>query len=325
MAHEYEEGWVAHIPSWHELADVKEGERPASWEAAKTGYLNWEPEGFPIFRKDPENPRKFVKIPDYQGVMRNDNLDTLTVQPMSRAIIGNEEFGGIIEWVMGADIEGMPPLQFDTLSVLKGGRIVAVTLKLTEKIEIPGDDSLSIGYIHFWTRHDGKGGLKLGGGVTRIECANTQLMAEVFMDQAGLGMTIAHTKNWADRINLARQYMVGMLGQFGAWKEIAVGMAETAVDLKGVEWFMDNWLPTSTNMTELQVANVQKKREQFLNVYSSATCEAIRGTVYGLSQAAVEACDHFFPARSLDTRAQRVILSGSPDKVRALALAKRMV
>jgi len=325
MAHEYEEGWVTRKASWHQLADIKE-DRPTTWEAAKEGYLNWEPEAEPIYAKvSPTfDLKEYVEIPGYHQVVRSDNQDLLTIQPDSLAIIGNQEFGNLIEYIMGVDIKGMPKIAFDTLSVLKGGRIVAVSLKLEEGFHVPGDSSLTFGYMHFWTRHDGLGGMKLGPGMYRIECANTQSMAEAFMDAKHAAMTIRHTTNWADRVNDARRYMVASIGQFTAWEEMAKDMAKTKVGFNEIEWFLDHWLPFSSDMTDRMKETVTKKRKAFLNAYSSQTCASISGTVYGLSQAAVEACDHEFPANSLESRVTRTIVTGNNHKARALQLARQM-
>lgn len=328
MAAEYEEGWVAHEAAWHQLADIKT-DRPKTWEDAKRGYLNWEPESVPIYAKieDPwaaDSEPKYIEIPGYHQVIRSDSKDLLTVQPDTLAIIGNQEFGDLIEYIMGADIKGMPPIAFDTLSVLKGGRIVAASLRLEQGFQIPGDDSLTYGYMHFWTRHDGLGGMKLGPGMFRIVCANTQSMAEAFMDSKHAAMTIRHTRNWATRVEEARRHMVGSLGQMAAWETMAKDMARTPVRETDIEWFLDHWLPFSSAMTDRQKETVGKKRRAFLTAYDSATCESIRGTVYGLSQAAVEACDHYFPAHSLESRVTRTIVTGNTYKASALQLARKM-
>lgn len=325
MAHEYEEGWVAHEAAWHKLADIK-GDRPKTWDEAKKGYLNWEPTAVPIYAAVPTsvNNAGYVEIPGWHQVVRDDTKAMLTIQPDSLAIIGNNEFGNLIEYIMGVDIAGMPPVAFDTLSVLKGGRIVAASLKLERPLQIPGDDSLTYGYMHFWTRHDGLGGMKLGPGMFRIVCANTQSMAEAFMDAKHAAMTIRHTTNWASRVEEARRYMVASLGQMTAWEAMAADMAKTAVTTREVEWFLDNWLPFSSDMTDRMKTTVTNKRTAFLRAYDSQTCESIRGTVYGLSQAAVEACDHLFPAHSLESRVTRTIVTGNTHKSKALQLARAM-
>ena len=332
MPAEYEEGWVAHTAAWHQLADIKQ-DRPRTWEAAKEGYLNWEPKAVPIYAAVPavdpatiargvEN--EYFEIPGWHQVVRDDNKEILTIQPDSLAIIGNNEFGNLVEYIMGVDIPGMPPLSFDTLSVLKGGRIVAVSLKLETPFQIPGDDSLTYGYMHFWTRHDGLGGMKCGPGMFRIVCSNTQSMAEAFMDAKHAAMTIRHTRNWATRVEEARRSMVASLGQMQAWEVMAKDMAKTPVREADLEWFLDKWLPFSSDMTDRQKDSIGSKRRAFLTAYDSATCESIRGTVYGLSQAAVEVCDHVFPAQSLESRVTRTIVSGNTYKAKALELARKM-
>lgn len=325
MAAEYEEGWVAHEAAWHKNAEIK-GERPKTWDDAREGFLGWEPVAEPIYRLVPDGSGGVdpERIDEFVSVRRSDTDALLTVQPDSYAIIGNGEFGGIIDYAMGVDIPGMPKLAFDTLSVLKGGRIVAVSLYLEEPIVIPGDNSATMRYMHFWTRHDGLGGLKCGAGLFRIVCANTQLAAETAMDQHGFAFTIRHTKNWATKLEQARKAIVGATGQLKAWEEMATGMAQVAVGEAEVNWFLDNWLPFSTDMTDRMRDGVTAKRAAFLSAYDSQTCESIKGTVYGLSQAAVEACDHYFPANSMETRASRILLGGDNHKVRALYLAKEM-
>ena len=51
MPAEFEEGWFAHTPAWHSLGEVKD-ERPTTWEQAREGYLDWEPEARPVYTKN---------------------------------------------------------------------------------------------------------------------------------------------------------------------------------------------------------------------------------------------------------------------------------
>jgi len=122
----------------------------------------------------------------------------------------------------------------------------------------------------------------------------------------------------------ARRSMVASLGQMQAWEVMAKDMAKTPVREADLEWFLDKWLPFSSDMTDRQKDTIGSKRRAFLTAYDSATCESIRGTVYGLSQAAVEVCDHVFPAQSLESRVTRTIVSGNTYKAKALELARKM-
>jgi len=321
----FEEGWFAYTPAWHSLGEVKD-RRPTTWEEARDGYLNWEPETIPVYTRTDDGTLfpSYEVIPNYQQIVRSDDGELLSIQSLDYAVISNAEFGGLIEYIMGADIPGMPKLQFDALAVLKGGRLVCVTLWLEKPLEIPGDPSSTYPMMTFWTRHDGQGGMKGGASAIRIVCANTQQMSERSMDAHGFMFNIRHTKNWADRLEEARGRMIATLGQVGKWEEMAKAMASQAATLGDVGFFLDKWLPYSTDQTDRQKETVRRRREAFFAAYDSETCEAINGTMWGVLQAATEVADHVFPAHSMDTRAARTLLGNDNHKARALKLVRAM-
>lgn len=321
MAHEYEKGWVHHVPAWHRLADIK-GYRPETWDDAVKGYLDWEPYTEPLYAKGDDGA--YRQVPGYMAVSRDDTKSLLCVQQDSYAVIGNGEFGGLIEYAMGVDIPGMPRLQFDALSVLKGGRMVVATLMLEEPLTIPGDDSALYPMMAFWTRHDGTGGMKGGASSIRVVCANTQAMAETQMDQHKFVFTIRHTKNWTERMEHARSSIVTAIANVRAWEEMAGDLAKKSVSPDVVRAYLDRWLPFSTAMTDQQRRNVEEKRSAFWRAYDSATCESISGTAWGVLQASIEAADHYFPAHSYETRTARILVNGDHYKQRALQLVGRL-
>lgn len=326
MPAEFEEGWFAHTPAWHSLGEVKD-ERPTTWEQAREGYLDWEPIAQPIYRNAAQAESDsfaglLTPVDGYRLITRSDNGSVLSVQEDSYAVIGNGEFGGIIEYAMGVDLPGMPKLQFDALCVLKEGRLVVATLYLEQPMSIPGDPSSMYPLMAFWTRHDGMGGMKGGATTVRVVCANTQAMAESQMDSHGFVFNIRHTKNWAERLGDARGSIITALAGVDTWKQMATGLAEKAVSEDDVRWFLDKWLPYSTDMTSIQQYNVGKKRAAFRAAYDSETCDRIAGTAWGVLQAAIEAADHYFPAHSMETRTARILVHGDEYKSRALKYAK---
>lgn len=321
MPMEFETGWVHLIPAWHRLSDIK-GHRPTSWQEASEEYLDWEPVTSPVWTQTPEGV--FTQVPGYHAVSRDDTGDMLSVQQSTYAVIGNDEFGGLIEYAMGVDLPGMPRLQFDALSVLKGGRLIVATLYLERPLRIPGDESPLYPLMAFWTRHDGTGGMKCGATTIRVVCANTQAMAETQMDQHKFTFTIRHTKNWAEKMEQARASIVSALANVDTWQEMAGKLAGNAVVLDEVRSYLDRWLPFSTAMTDVQRQNMESKRAAFWRAYDSHTCEAIKGTAWGVLQASIEAADHYFPAHSYETRTSRILVNGDGYKYRALQLARMM-
>lgn len=319
--HQFEEGWVYRKPAWHRLADIKDY-RPTTWEDARRGYLNWEPETSELASISPDGT--YQPIAGYQAIHRNDTNELLSVQKTSYAVISNTEFGGLIEYAMGVDLPNMPKLQFDTLCVLKGGRIVVATLYLDKPIPVPGDPSGIYPYMAFWSNHDGLGGMRGGATAIRVVCSNTQQMAESQMEKHGFVFTIRHTKNWAEKVEQARDSIVSAIGNIQTFTEMASSLASRSVAEDNVEDFLNKWLPFSTAMTSLQRSNMQDRRDAFWRAYKSATCEGITGTPWGVLQAAIEAADHEFTAHSDETRTARILVHGDSWKSRALYLAKRM-
>ena len=326
MAHQLETGWFAHTPAWHGLGEVKDS-RPETWEAARAGHLDWEVQTEPVYRvqHDPEAGWHDTQpIDGWQRVYRDDSGDTLALQKDSYAVIGNGEFGNIIEYAMGVDIPGMPKLAFDTLCVLKQGKLIVTTLYLPEPINIPGDNSQFYRYINFWTKHDGTGGLTCGANSLRVVCANTQMSAENEQNRHGFTFSIRHTRNWADKLEQARRAIFSAVASTKTWQEQAEHLASTRIDDEQMIWFVKKWLPFSDDMTDVQRNNVSEKRGAFFSAYDSATCDRIKGTAWGLLQAAVEACDHSFPAHNLETRVSRILVHGDTYKAKASRLANAL-
>ena len=321
MAHEYETGWTAHTAAWHQLSEIK-GERPKTWEEARLKHLDWEPYTGPVYRQLEDG--SYAAVPGWQHITRDDDEFTLSIQEESYAVISNREFGSIIEFIMGVDVPGMPGFEYEALSVLRRGRIIAVSLFMKEPFYVPGDPSATYGFFNVWTRHDGMGGLKGGPGTFRVVCANTQRSSEAVMDRNGFVFNIRHTANWADRVHEARRAIIASAGGIEAQRELATAMVKQRMDRSEVEGFVERWLAMPPAEAPERVRRgVQAKRDAFWLAYNSETCEGITGTLYGVVEAAVEACDHYFPAHNMETRTARIMLGEHPHKARALAMARK--
>jgi len=315
-------------PAWHRLGKVLP-DWPGSWEEARLAAgLTWEVESRPIYQyvaalSTPNSPL-YAPIPGWHELVRNDTFATLSVQQESYAVIGNSEFGNMIEYLMGADLPGAKDLKYETLVSLKGGQIIAVTLYLDQPITLPHDPSVTVPYIVLRTRHDGSGGF--GGGATgvRVVCANTLAAAEANMESNGSFFTIRHTSNWASRTEEARMKMAAAIHSFADWKDTATALANQQVSTADTEQFLDFWMPYSTAMTVRQRESTTRGRAKFRAYYDSATCEGIAGTKWGLLQAAVELCDHGTNSRSSETEVNRVLVTGDTRKAKALVAVNRL-
>lgn len=301
MAHLFDSGMFVRTPAWHNLGNVI-GDWPGSFEEArKQAGLTWEVETKEIFDEESN------VIPGWQRIIRNDTGANLSIEKNSYAVIGNFEFGNIIDYVLDGNIAGTSNLKYETLISLDGGRQIIATMYLDEPIQVKNDPSETYPYLVFISRHDGQGGLKLGPTAVRVVCANTQAIAERQMDSRKTSFTIRHTSNWATKTEEAKMHIQSSLGAFKHWERMAQEFAGQNVTDYMLEDFMDQWLPYSTDMSETVRRNVSNKRAQLKNLYESPTCAGIAGTKWGILQAAIEMCDHVIDAHTNNSRVKRTL------------------
>lgn len=330
MAHHFDTGFFVRKPAWHQLGTVLPDWPGTFQEARRLAGLTWDVLQTPVYVASTDvdgnvdfNPT-YDEVEGWQLLRRSDNNAILSIQKDSYAVIGNGEFGNIIDYVMNGNVKGTANLKFETLLSLHGGKQIIATMYLDEPISLPGDPSATYPYMVFISRHDGLGGMKLGPTAVRVVCANTQAIAERQMDSHGFAFTIRHTNNWADRIEQARIAVASNMGAFKNWEITAEHFAKYPVFTVEIENFLDKWLPYSTNMTDLQRRKMSERRSQFIDLYTGPTCEGIAGTKWGLLQAAYEMVDHYQPAHNLDTRIGRTLTRVDPNKSLALEIVSKL-
>jgi len=301
MAHLFDSGMFVRKPAWHNLGNVI-GDWPGSFEEArKQAGLTWEVETKEIFDEESN------VIPGWQRIIRNDTGANLSIEKNSYAVIGNSEFGNLIDYVLGGRIDGTSNLKYETLISLDGGRQIIATMYLDEPIHVKNDPSETYPYLVFISRHDGQGGLKLGPTAVRVVCANTQAIAERQMDSNKTSFTIRHTSNWATKTEEARDHIQASLDAFKHWERMAQEFASQNATDYMLEDFMDQWLPYSTDMKQRVRENVTERRAQLRKLYEGPTCAGISGTKWGILQAAIEMCDHTNRAQTTETRISRTL------------------
>jgi len=318
MSAEFESGFFYREPAWHRQGVVVTEEIEKWEDARKLADLDWEPETAPV-RVEIETPlgRMSMATNEYVGLVRSDTKTLLSVQSSSYAVIDNTELGSIIDYVL----QNVPKVRYEALVVLKGGRIVTATLNLGEPIQVQGDSSLTLPQLVVSARHDGRGGLKLGPSAFRVVCANTQAMAESSIDSSGMGFTIRHTRNWAERTNAAKLAVESSLASIDQFKIMAHVLADQALHRGTVEDFLDQWMPYSTDQTDNQRAGVSRRRAKFMEVWERPeTMAFLPDTKYKLLQAATEYCDWEVKHRSDDSQVIKQLVTGDPAKVKALTI-----
>lgn len=318
--HYFESGMFVHEPAWHAFGNVV-FEWPGTWEAAATlAGINWDVESRDL-AFDGYQDLGWKKLDSYKAIVRDDTNEVLHVAGKDYEPIQNRDFGEVIEIVMSG-ATGQTP-QFDALVSLRGGRVIAATM-LTGQTHVPGDPSPLAQYVVFYTSHDGSYAFRCGPNSIRVVCANTQRAAEDEFNRTKSSWSFRHTSGWKDRLESVKDGLSMVLRSHEVYAEAAAELAAANISDERVTEFVDRWIPYSTDMTARQMANVMEQRDTFWELYrgelGEKTLDGIRGTKWGVYQAAVEMRDHYSRYHNSDTLISRVLLRGDDSKPRALKI-----
>jgi phage/plasmid-like protein (TIGR03299 family) len=326
------------MPAGAVTAGATYGHEGEAWHRLIPHLQNVEGQSFDQARVDADMEWDVVSRPvyDYMGqqiqgwrqLSRSDNEITLSIQSDTYAVIGMGEIEQTAEFVLDAGSDAGIPVKVAAMVELQQGRQVYVTFRLPWLVEVPGDHSQIITFLVLATRNDGRGGMRLGLNSVRPVCINTAGAAEAFWDRTGLGTSIRHTTNWADKLHDVRTGIRIASNNVEKLSEYYIELADKEMTKRDLMWFLNRWTYTAFSTAQGDVArrNAQARREQFRQILASPTCDGIRDTMYGGLMAATEMTDHHMvgPKTSADTVLSRQLVSGSSEKRHAFMLwAKR--
>lgn len=318
----FESGLCVRKPSWHGKENLLEVPPESMEEARRLAGLEWEPEEIPVYVKS-EDGAAYQELEEFKALRRSDSGKVLHVARDSYEIITNLETFEIVYAVMknGAYL--------DTAGSVREGRQVWALAHLDEPIIIPGDRSLVFPYIVMLTSHDGSAACKVLPTAVRVVCWNTFQMASSQGDATGVQFIFRHTKRVKDRIEEAKSAIAGVRNFAERWREENLALATLQISEAGVRQFVQDFIPDPPahmlhKMTERQVDNLKLARATLEWIITSApTTEGIRGTAYGLVQAAGEYMDHYKGHNSSESYISRTLLRPEPMKAKALKLARQ--
>ena len=334
-------GFLVRTPSWHQLEGKVLADWPGSWnEARQEAGLLWEPESVPIYEMEPaylvnssdevigNAAPDAVIVPGYQRIIRNDNRMTMGIQSKTYRMITNSEFGGVIESVLGAEINletGQAiEIRYEGVFELYEGRQVYAVVYLGEGITVPGDLSPTYRYVVFYTRHDGQGGLRCIITNVRVVCANTAKMSEAGATEEETSFTIQHSNNWDKRVAEVRDKVADALQANQRYYEICEKLATTKITPNTIEKMVKRFLPVGDDMGRRQQQNREAERETVRTLLKGPTVsDEHRVTPYGFLMAATEWSDHYRSARTSSSYVTRQLTSKEPLKVKAFGLARQ--
>lgn len=320
MSSLYERGFCVRKPSWHGQETLLE--TPPTLEEARLIAHPWEPEFEPLYRKTESG--LYEKVDTFSAIVRNDTKSVLHVaNEKTFGLFPNKGLYDIAEVFLGQGAV------LETGGTVNGGRQVYLLAYLDEPFQVPGDASLTFPFLAILNAHDGSSALRLIPTDIRVVCWNTFQYAGLQGDTQGVTYTFRHSASIADRVEEAKTALSQVRAQTQKYLELATELTGLKVDDESLADFLVDFLPSPEEHGEVisdRVRdNILTARKAFKQIYlDSATTEGIRGTGYGLFQAAGEYLDHVRGYRNRDSYLGRTVLSADRNKAKALELVRKV-
>lgn len=308
--------FVVRKPAWHGLGTVLP-EYPTRAVAQKLVH-NWEPEAQPLYRREIvvnglDISEVYVPVDTHHEITRSDNHQHLGVTTTTTALVSNSEMYDVAEALQGEAKDVM----FETGGSLKGGAKVWLLLRLNEPIRLKGDDeTATIMYYALQNSHDGNGSFRGQATATRIVCDNTAQMADLDATQRGTQFVFRHTASIQSRIEEAKVALAGWRDGVLNYTLQMEHLQSIRVTSDQITTFRDTLIPepAAKVVSDRVRNNIAEARSDFDLVLAGQTSEGIRGTSYGLLQAAIEYGQHYRATRAatelgrVENRFQRAYL-----------------
>lgn len=305
-------------PAWHRLGTVFP-DAPTVAEAIEAAHLGgWNVRTTPLLTSEASEPKsRFeieVEVASHRAIVRTNPItgstDVLGVMGKDFAPVQNED-----AFEFAQNILDVSDVRVEAAGSLREGRRVWLLLRVPDEIVI-GDGDRTLPYLLVANGHDGTQALTVKFTAVRVVCANT-----LAMTKRDSGVSFRHTKNVTNRIDQARKALeISYSGMEELQKE-AEALLNAKVSEKGWDTFVDRLMPLDVDSPAQAMTRQINKREALRNVYEASTQDGIRGTAWGVYNAAVEWSDFYATdkANVLATRAVRPATETWKRKAHALA------
>jgi phage/plasmid-like protein (TIGR03299 family) len=262
---------------------------------------------------------------EFRRIARSDTRATLSYQRGSYNIIPNSAFGEIIDSILEAE---PGTVQLETGGSLAGGRKVWMLARINEPVQLPGDGSLTFPFLGLTSSHDGQASCAARLTTVRIVCANTYSTAEAEGERTGLVYSFSHRSDWHDRMGEAREALMYACTQTQEYVAAMTDLLGIKVSVQQEARFVDAFIPSPPDglVSDRVAKNIAEARAAVLGFLEGPTVEGsgVRGTAYGMLQAAGEYLDHVRTSRSWESKLNRSLLRAEPMKAKAAVLAREV-
>jgi len=336
----FDQGFFVREPAWHGMGVVLD-DYPSKEEAMRLAGHDWDVIELPSFTAIPGVTEVDFPLEGWKqmpnGYMRKDDGWKTHVRSDTGAVLhkSQESFASIPNSVAYdvAELLFDQGFQYETGITLDDGKLCAITLKLDEPIQIPGDDSIVLPFGCLSWGHAANAALRVRSGTIRQVCANTVGASEAEGKALGTDFTFRHTKNWKDRLDDAKQAVKGVRKALGIYQEMALELASIRVTPAQRDLFVSEIIGDKGQLVSLSMStsqrvkdNIEAERAKVNALFFGPTIpEAHNLTAYGLHCAGVEYFDHLRRFRSQESYTRRTLLADNPAKTALVKTIRDLV
>ena len=211
------------------------------------------------------------KLKDNFATFRVDTNDVFGVVGKRYEIVQNVEAFDFFDSIIG---EGHA--YYETAGALGNGETVFLTAKLPSKLIVGKEDIDN--YLLFTMAHDGSSSIQVMFTPIRVVCNNTLSAA---INSSTNKVTIRHTKNARQRLEVAKNILGITKVQSGIYEEVFNLFTNTKMTDKNIETYIDTVFSFDDLGEELSTKS-KNKRENILKYYEIGVGqEGIKGTLWG--------------------------------------------
>lgn len=279
---------ASRITPWHGLGTVID-EAPTSKEALKLAGLDWEVQPFPLYTGMDKNKLKLEAIPNMMANIRTSDGKIMGHVTGKYKLVQNTEAFDFTDALLGEGVK------YETAGSLQSGKVwMLAKLPETEIVNEKHEQ-----YLVFSNSFDGKGSIRVVMTDVRVVCQNTLSLA---LKGAKRSWSLVHMGNMDQKLEEARRTLDLSIKYNEMFKQEALHLVESKVSEQDFENFIGKFIPFNDEMSKLQIERAKEKQERFKEIYFNAPdLSLIRGTKWGVLQAASDFVTHTPSYRSTDT------------------------
>lgn len=283
---------------WHELGTIVQGLLSAK-EAIEAAHLGWKAVAMPVTVAGKE-----LSLDDYQGICREDTLDTLGIVKGRYEIIQNSECFSFMDSLVG-DGE----IRYETAGALRGGKQVWMLAKYNGEIVINKDQHRL--WLLLVTSHDGSKCLECCWVTERVVCANTLSIA---LNGKSNSIKIRHSADWQAKRDEAKR-VLGLTKEYFTEQSKALStLGDKAVSLDQMVAFTEALIPCKDKDVPTRTKNI---RSEIASLFTNGAGNHGQ-TRWDALNAVTDYVDHSATIRGQNTRMESALWgSGAQLKQRA--------